>query len=220
MSTTVNEIGRTIERSIISGSSVEAIAGAAAVVLAILGLAAIEPAFMLTVATIALGAALVAEAVGVSAEYARVLSRSSDRSSLHRLELGGGMGMQFAGGSAAIVLGILGLIGLVPTTLIAIAAIVLGVALAANSGVMVRLNALRAEPAGNHEMARRVAYEAMNAVSGTEVLVGLGAIVLGILALIGLASQTLELVAVLALGAAVVMTGSALIGKMLSVFAR
>lgn len=217
MATTANHVEKSVEHAVIGGSSTEALAGAAAVVLAILGLAAIEPRFMIAIAAIALGAALIFDGAAVAAEYSRILSHSGN-GALQSVELGGGISTQVGGGAAAVVLGILALLNLDPMTLLAIAAIVLGTTLLFSSGVSTRLNALKIETSGDHDVAKRVARDALTAATGTEVLVGLAAIVLGILALVGLAPETLILVAMLVLGAAVLMTGGAVIGRMLSVF--
>jgi uncharacterized membrane protein HdeD (DUF308 family) len=78
------------------------------------------------------------------------------------------------------------------------------------------LNVLKIETSGRHDVAKQVARDALTAATGTDVLVGLATIVLGILAL---TPETLILVAMLALGAAVLLTGGAVIGRMLSIFA-
>ena len=185
--------------------------------LAILGLAQIEPRFMIAIAAIALGAALIFDGAAVAAEYARILARSGN-GAIRSVELGGGISTQIGGGVAAGVLGVLALLNLDATALMAIATIVLGATMVFSSGVSTRLNALKIETSGDHEVARRVAREALTAATGTEVLVGLAAVVLGILALVGIDPMTLILVAMLALGASVLLTGSAVVGKMLSVF--
>jgi hypothetical protein len=217
METTAHEEGKEVERAVIGGSSTEALAGAAAVVLTILGLAQIEPRFMIAIAAIALGAALVFDGAAVAAEYSRILAHNGN-GAIGRAELGGGISTQIGGGVAAIVLGVLALLNLDATILMAIATIVLGTTMVFSSGVSTRLNALKIETSGDHDVAKRVAREALTAATGTEVLVGLAAVVLGILALVGIDPPTLILVAMLALGAAILLTGSAVVGKMLSVF--
>lgn len=218
METTMNQENKELEYALLGGSSAEAIAGAATVVLAILGLAQIAPRFMISIGAIALGVALIANGAAVAAEYSRILARSGS-GGWKGVELGGGVSTQLGAGVAAVVLGVLALLNVDPTGLVAIAAIVLGAALILSSGVSTRLNALKIEVSQEHDVAKRVARDAVTAATGTEVLVGLAATVLGILALVGIASTTLILVAVLSLGAAVLLTGGALIGKILSVFA-
>lgn len=217
METALSHEDKVMERTVVGGSSTEAITGAAAVVLSILGLAHIAPHFMIAISSIALGTALLMDGAAVSAEYSRILSESGS-GRIKTIELGGGLSTQIGGGISAVVLGVLALLGVASTTLMAIAAIVLGATMVFSSGVNTRLNALKVGNSGDHEMAKRIAHEAVIAATGTDVLVGLAASVLGILALVGIVPQTLSLVAMLALGASVLLTGGTLVGKMLSVF--
>lgn len=217
METAMGHEEKMMERTVVGGSSTEAITGAAAVVLSVLGLAHIAPHFMIAISSIALGAALILDGAAISAEYSRILSESGG-GRVSTIELGGGLGTQIGGGVSAVVLGVLALLGVASTTLMAIAAIVLGATMVLSSGVNSRLNALKVEKSGDHEVAKRIAREAVMAATGTDILVGLAASVLGILALVGIAPQTLILVAMLALGASVLLTGGALVGKMLSIF--
>ncbi|MEJ2107271.1 MAG: hypothetical protein P8X48_08075 [Acidiferrobacteraceae bacterium] len=214
---TLTQEHRDVEHAVVSGSSTEAVAGAAALVLAILGLAQISPRLMIAISSIALGAALILDGATIAAEYSRILA-SSGNGAIKNVELGGGLSTQIGGGVAAVVLGVLALLNLDATTLMAIATIVLGSTLVFSSGVSTRLNALKIEGSGDHDLAKRVAREALTAAIGTEVLVGLGAAVLGILALVGIDPTTLILVAMLALGASILLTGSAVVGRMMSIF--
>lgn len=218
MDTTMQKEEKVLERTLISGSSTEALTGAGAVVLAILGLAHIAPQMMAAVSAIALGAALIMDGAAVAAEYSRILAHSG-KGTVNKAELGGGMSTQIVGGAAAVALGVLGLLNIEAQALLAIAAIVLGVTVVSSGGVTTRLNALRIEISDEHELAKRIAREAMTTATGTDILVGLAAVVLGILALVGIAAPTLTLVAMLALGASILLTGSAVVGKMMSMFA-
>ncbi len=58
------------------------------------------------------------------------------------------------------------------------------------------------------------------AASGTQMLIGIATIVLGILALIGIDPVTLSLVGLLATGASILFSGSAVSSRMLSVLRR
>jgi hypothetical protein len=117
------------------------------------------------------------------------------------------------------VLGVLALLQVNPMTLEAISAIVLGASLVFSSGMLSRLNSLRIESSGEEEFAKHVARDAVTASVGTEVLVGLSAAVLGVLALVGIAPMTLILVALLAVGASILLSGTALVSRMLTLFA-
>jgi len=215
--TTIQHEDKVMERAVIGGSSTEALTGAGAVVLSILGLAHIAPQMMGAISTIAIGAALVLDGIGVSAEYAQILEQSGN-GAISRMGFSGGLSTQMAGGVAAAALGILALLHIQTEALTAIAAIVLGSTMVFSSGVATRLNSLKIEVSGDHEFAKRVARESLSAAIGADMLIGLSAVVLGILALVGVAPIPLTLVAMLALGASILLTGSAVVGKMVSMF--
>jgi hypothetical protein len=193
-------LGRTL-----SGS----IGGAAAVVLSILGLAGIYPYFMVAISTIAVGAALLFKALAIAAEYPKLLAQTGTSTG----ELGSGMSAELLAGAAGIVLGILALLGVRFQPLTSIAVIVLGSGLIFGSAVVKSLNALKARATGTEEFARNVSEEIVSAAMGTQVLVGIGAVVLGILSLIGLNPVILTLIALLAIGGSSLLSGSALTGK-------
>jgi len=197
------------------GSTVEAVAGSGAVILAILGLAGVSPAFLAAIATIAAGAALLSEGGAIATRYSDLVSELS-RSSVEGGELGAGMSSEFMGGIAGLVLGILALLGVSRWPLMSVAAIVFGGSLLIGSTLVSELNdltvAVRARRRG--EEAGGVARQAVKAAVGTQVLVGLGAAVLGILALIGLAPHALTLVAFLSVGASTLLSGSAVSARL------
>jgi hypothetical protein len=197
---------------IFGGSTAEAVVGAAAVVLAILGLANIWPGYMASIATIAVGAALLFEGGAIASRYSYLVKRTG------ATEVGGGVSAEILGGAAGIALGILALMGIMPATLMPIAIIVFGGALLVGSAATSRLNALSTWRMSDR--ARDVTREAIEMASGTEVLIGIGAVVLGILALLGMAPRTLVLIALLALGATVLFSGSAISSRMLNIFRR
>ena len=210
---------RHIAESVVSGSAAEIIGGAAAIVLTILGLAHVASNLMLTIATIAIGVALVFEGGSVAAEYSRIISKTAENT-MQTVEIGGGMTAEMVAGIAGVVLGILALLGLDMLTLTASAVIVYGAALTLSSGMTSRLNDLKIEVSGAHQSAQRVAHEAVTAASGTQVLVGLAAGVLGILALVGVAPTVLVLVGLLAIGTSLLLSGGALGGRLISLFHR
>lgn len=196
------------------GSMVEAIAGVAGVVLAILGLAGMLPTYLLAIATIAVGVALLFEGGAIAMRYSRLLTETSG-SRMTSAELGGGMGVEVLGGIAGIVLGILALLGLMSLTLTSVAAIVFGATLLLSSGTATRLNCLAIDGHGLPDMTRRVAREAVLAAASVQALVGLGGGILGLLALLGIFPLMLTLVAMLCLGASVLLSGTAISGKMI-----
>lgn len=217
-----SEREREKERSaevVAGGSMVEAIAGIATVILAILGLAGLLSVYLLAIATIAMGVALLFEGGAIAIRYSRLLTETTG-SSLSSTELGGGMGVEVLGGVTGIVLGILALLDLAPLTLTSVAAIVFGGALLLSSGTATRLNCLVIDGHNLPDTSRRVAREAVFAAASVQVLVGLGGGILGLLALLGIHSLVLALVAMLCLGASVLMSGGAVSNKMLSILHR
>lgn len=217
MSTYIEDNKR-MEHAVVGGSTSEALGGGAAVVLTILGLSGVVPDFMVSIAAIVLGVALLFQGGFVAAEFRRVLSASESESRLQEAELGSGLGTEVIAGGAAIVLGILALLGLETQILISVSTIVLGTGILLASGMLARLNEVHIAASAPNPAHERLAREAVSASNAVQVLVGLSAIVLGILSLIGIQVMTLNLVAQLAIGASILLSGSAVSGRMLSLF--
>lgn len=210
---------QTTAEVVTGGSTVEAIGGAAAVVLAILGLAGVIPIYTLTVGALAVGFGLLVEGGALSSRYNQLLHRVSG-GRLATAELGGGMSAELIGGIGGGILALLALLGVVPMTLVAVAAIVFGGSLLFGAGATARLRNLTIRGSGASELAQRVAAETVSAASGAQIFVGIGAIALGILSLVGLAPLTLMLVSVLALGASILLSGIAIGTRMETLMAH
>lgn len=209
----IHERGLTAEY-LAGGSIVEAVGGAAAVILAILALANIMPTYLASIAAIALGVALLFEGGAIASRYSKLLYETAGPD---MAELGSGMSAEVIGGLCGIVLGILALIGLASIELLAVAAIVFGAATLFSSGATSRLNSLTfARHYGTERWTQQVATELVWAATGIGVLAGLAAIVLGILALIGTFSLTLILAAYLVVGGSVLLSGASLGEKMMA----
>jgi hypothetical protein len=216
----------------VGGSSiVESIGGIGALVLSILGLIGFMPITMAAIASIAAGGALLIGGGTLASQYARIFSGARPRLS-HSI-IGGGMAMESLAGFAGIVLGLLSLLGIHSAVLLAASVIVLGCALLLASGAIARLTTLpMREPFGvATEQARQgehehymhehyMARDALYAASGSEALIGAGAIVLGILSLSGIAPIPLILVALLAIGASILLAGSSVAGRMFESIAQ
>jgi hypothetical protein len=204
----------------VGGSSlIESIGGIGALVLSILGLIGFMPITVASIAAIAAGGALLIGGGTLASQYSRIFSGARPRLS-HSI-IGGGMAMESLAGFAAIVLGLLSLLGIHSIVLLAAAVIVLGCALLLASGAIARLTTLPIrEPFGTVEQARQAEHahylerDALYAASGSEALIGAGAIVLGILSLSGIAPLALILVALLAVGASILLAGSSVAGRM------
>ncbi len=205
---------RTTAEVVVGGSMAEVLAGGGAVVLAIIGLAGLYPALLAEVATICVGAALLFKGAALAARFHGLVSEISGGSAT-RAELGTGVSTEFMAGATGVVLGILALLNVSSSVLLSVAAIVFGGALMLSSGSTVPLARINLHPR-MHDTARAIARDAVYGAASAEVLVGAGAIVLGILALLGYAPLTLQLVTMLAVGGAIFLAGAAISGRMLS----
>lgn len=199
------------------GSYTEALGGIAAIVLTILGLAHVAPVFLVAIATIAIGAALVVHSLKLIEEFAQIMSRVESVG-----DLGGvsAWSLELLGGVAGIILGILALLNVAPVQLVAIAAIGYGGAAMMSSASTSRVASARIELSSSNPIARRLAGEVVTSAAASRALSGLAAIVLGILALAGFASVILVLIALLTLGAIIVLDGAALSVAIVSMFGR
>ncbi len=205
-------------RMITTGALGEGFVSTGAVVLSIIGLAGKFPELMLPIATMAIGASLLFEGGAITARFSNIFSLA--RVPVDVTEFGLGITAEFATGIAGIALGVLALIGLQPLVLTPIAAIIYGVSVLLGAGATARANSLMSQISEQREIVREVMREAVSAASGMQVLVGLGAITLGILSLVGINPMALSLVAMLALGFAVLLSETAIINRVTGVARR
>jgi hypothetical protein len=198
------------------GSAAEAIGGAAAVVLAIIGLAGGLPTAMMSVATIVLGGAILLDSAGITARYERLVRDTwGGEARVTKAELGTGLSAESLAGVAGIVLGILALLGYMPETLCAIALIAFGGGLTLGSLARHRFHATSVahHGAGASHTAMRALSEAKSVEAGGDLLIGAGAVVLGILALLGVFPTTLVLIGFLCVGGVLMLSGRVLGSK-------
>jgi len=196
----------------VGGPVMEMIGGVVVVVLAVMGLVGATPGYLLPIIAITVGVALLLQDAAMVTDYF-TLFETLGKSMPYRLELGGGMSIAILAGLAGIILGILAFYRIVPGILTPVAAIVFGTGLLLGIGAVARLNSLKRE-AWNREspstsLRQRVAHEAMIAASATQALVGLAAITLGIIALTGIQPEVLTLIAMLVMGAGILLSGAA-----------
>lgn len=202
------------------GAATESMGGVAVVVLAILALAGVLRPVLTDIAGIVFGAAFIIEGAALAARHSAIMDRVVDSRS-DQLEMGGGMTVELVAGLAGVALGILSLVGIVPTVLMPALVITGGAGLILSAGAVQRLNDVHAEAFGVADTARRVARTAISSAAGGQVLAGLGAVALGILALVGVGDPAiLTTVGLLVLGSAITLSGTALSGKMLALFRR
>lgn len=198
----------TSAKSAMGGSMLEVLAGIVAVILAIVGLAGVARYGMAGAATIVVGVALVLEAGAVLARM-----RAAERQGAERgpAQMGGAAAVEILGGITGIVLGGVALLDFAPLITIPSAIIVYGGALmmasAGTARVHVHAPGAEGAPAGR-------------AASSFELLIGIAALTLGVLALIGFAPLLLSLIALLAIGATVLLSGTAISARMGRLVAR
>jgi hypothetical protein len=178
----------------------------------------VAPVFLVAIATIAIGAAVLAQGATVAAQYARLMVGRGDAI----IALGGSSSwsIELLAGAAGIVLGILALLAVEPIDLVAIASIAFGGGLVLSSGAAAQVAVLKATAASTDERIQRLATETASTSAVAQGLTGLSGVVLGILALAGFSSVTLVLIALLAMGVFLLMNGSTVSGFMLSIFRR
>lgn len=205
---TVGDDVRRTRSFIAGGSLAEAVCGAGVVLLAVLGLAGVGMPAVAFTATIVFGAALLLQGGAFAARYRELTA------GLHpdeETEVGGGLSAQMIGGIAGVLLGVLALLGVAPAILTPVAVIVFGASLLLGGALTLRVGEL-AGSAGRDRTAETL-RRASESSAGAEALIGMSAVVLGVLAVIGVAPETLVLVALLALGAGVLLSGGVIGGR-------
>lgn len=199
------------------GGFIDAIGGIAAIVLAVIALSGEKSLMLLSISVIVFGAALMIQGGAMLSEYARLLYPSTGEALAEPFD-SGSLSAVFLSGAAGIVLGVLALLDVYSALLASIAIIVFGGALVVSSGSVMHLHTLRAHTVrrGGISGAEVLATDMAAGSAGVQTLAGLAAIVLGILAVSGINDVVLSLVALISLGATLVMTGSSLSGTVMS----
>jgi hypothetical protein len=195
------------------GGFADAIGGIATVVLAIVALAGVNPGILVPVAVIVFGAALLVQGGTILSEHAHILFPATGAGSMEQFK-GGNLSAVFMVGIAGIVLGVLALLGVAAATLTAVSIIAFGAALVLTAHSVRELHMLR-RPVGASG-SEIVAGEMASDSASVQLLAGLTAVVLGILAVAGVNPPVLMLSALIVLGAALVLSGSTLSGMVLS----
>jgi hypothetical protein len=206
----------TTAKTVATGATGEAVAGAGALVLAIIGLAGVFQHILAGIAVIAAGAALLFQGAAAAARVASLIREVHG----HEAALGTGLSAEIVGGLGGIILGILALVGVAPMPLLAISAIVFGGALLFGSPEVHAIGEATPEEGVGAAPRYPVWKSTAAGAAGGQVLLGIGSATLGILALCGLAPMTLILVAVLAVGTSALLSGGAITGKMVSMLYR
>lgn len=194
------------------GLFTEGAAGIAAIVLSIIALAGISSSALASIAAIVIGVGLMVQGFNTAAENLRLPMVGGVA------EFGGEVMADCLAGGAGIVLGVLALIGLSPAYLLAAALIVFGGSLLLSGALSMRSRVSATGPAGGVHL---VTAPNSAATGGAELLLGVAAIVLGILALVHAAgSAVLLLVGFMTVGAALLIVSATFGAALMHVFAR
>jgi len=167
------------------------------------------------------GAALLVQAGTILSEYAGLIFPTGAVASSAATEsfAGDGLAAMFLVGAGGVVLGILALLGIAAPSLIAVAVIAFGAALMLSSGSvrhLYRLQSLTRRTSGTLTGNEFMAGEMASGSAGVQLVVGLAAVVLGILSVAGVNPAVLTLVALLVLGITVILAGSTVSGMIMS----
>jgi len=213
---------RTPEAAAAFGGAMDAIGGIATAVLAIIGLAGWHPELLAGVATIVFGAALLIQGGTLLSEYSQVFTPAGAVQTASDAVGGDGLAAMFPVGIAGIVLGILALLGIASYTLTAASVIAFGAALMLSAESVRRLYRMQAQvrrpTATGYAIREFLAGEMAAGSAGIQFVAGLGALVLGIIAVVmtaTLRNEVLTLVALLVVGLTNIISGSALSGLVL-----
>jgi hypothetical protein len=200
------------------GGFADALGGIATIVLAIVALAGINTAVMVPIAVVVFGAALLIQGGTLVSEHARIIfpSEAAGAGTIEQFN-GGSLSAVFLVGASGIVLGVLALLGIAAATLSAVAIIAFGAALVMTSNSVRELYVARRTllRAGAQNASELVAGEMASGSAGVQLIAGLTAIVLGILAVAGTNPPILILSALIVLGATVLLSGSTLSGMVM-----
>ena len=217
MSMTHSEVMATERTSY--GGFIDAAGGIAAVILAIIGLTGMHATMLLSVVTIIFAASLLIQGGTMLSEYARLLFPTGASASMEHPFGGSTLSSVFIAGATGVVLGILALLGISSVILSSIAVIAFGAAMVLSSNAVLNMHQLRMASMRNagpqvYTGSEMLAAEMATGSAGIQAVAGLGAIVLGILAIIGSVGNpvALSLVALLGLGGTLIMTGTSLSG--------
>jgi hypothetical protein len=202
------------------GPMTEGAAGIAVIVLSILGLAAISPGVLASVAVIVIGVGFLIESANTGIEYSRLVSQGAQGAAVETAELGADITVELMAGITGVVLGVLALLTagsvmhLLPAALIVFGGTLL---LAGFSATTIR-TVRGVESAVGAPMITM--QSELAPARGLQVLIGVAAVVLGILSFVMSAGGTLMMVGFLVVGAALLATSANFTQSFMKLLAR
>ena len=194
------------------GLLTEGAAGIAVIVLAVIALAGTSSGALVSIVTIIVGVGLMVQAFNSAAENSKVMATNAASVP----DLGGEVMVDGLSGITGIILGILALVGINTPYLVSSALIVFGGALLLSGAIGLPPRASQNTAPGGQ--AQAVSYQGSAATGGMEILIGIAAIVLGILSLILVGSWALALVGFIAVGAALLTVSATFSGTIMRLF--
>jgi hypothetical protein len=200
---------------VVAGATIGSMWGLTALVLAIIGLSGGAPAYLLPVAGITVGLALVMLG-GIGIAWARMFRLTEHAARWDRTVFFGGVTAVFITGLVGTILGLLGLTFTVGAWFIPLAVIVLGFGLLFHSGTMRHVSRFIHQGMEGRRPSGLLAINALSLAPARDFLVGLVSAILGILAMLGIAPVALGFVAMLVLGGAITLTASTICGATLA----
>lgn len=203
------------------GTALESLAGAAAIVLAIISLSTTGSLafYLMMISIIVVGAGLVVVGSSLAARINDLFYRTAE----DRTEegaLGTGIAIEVLGGVAGIILGILALLGFNPVVMASVAVIIFGGTLLLSSGTVTEMNDLRLEQARMGASARQMTRQATIGAAGLQALAGIAAIVLGILSVLNIQPPEMILVGVLCVSCSLLLSGGAISARLMTFLSR
>lgn len=190
--------------------------GLAVIIFCILGLVHIAPNAMVSIAALIVGVTLLLQALMISIEYSNFSGYLFD-AAVDQNELIGGISIELLAAAATIILGVTALMSSNTNTMVAIAILINGAAFVIDSSAITRLNSLKMTNLGMNPVTQRIVEEKISTAMAMPVLIGIAAIVLGVLSLVGYASLNLNLIALFSLASCSLLMGSAITGRMISI---
>jgi hypothetical protein len=199
------------------GLLTEGAAGIAAIVLAIIALGGVSVEGLTSIAAIVIGVGLMVQAFNSAAEHSKVkMTTANATMSGQAVEFGGDVMVDCMCGLTGIVLGILALVGTNAAHLLPPALIVFGSAMLVGGAVSARPRTVAVSGPGAE--ASTITHQGSAEASGMEILLGLAAIVLGILSLLTTGTWILVLVGFIAIGAGMLLVSATFSGAVMRLF--
>lgn len=193
------------EEVVAGSSSLVTLAGLIAIVLVILAFFGVARSTMAALTTIVLGIGLLSQGMALSKRRNELRADLLAAGETKAAEsVGTGMTVEIIAGTIGIILGVIALFSGAVHSLVSLSVIAFGVALITGGPLTTRLDDVNIAHAREEGVPLESSRKVVRTASGIEVLLGIVAVVLGILALIAFSpGMTVPLISLLLVGAAV-----------------